>query len=131
MVANLFATGTAAAAQARLLLLTALLLGATVVAESERSSQPQPDHWTSVFAEPPAYLHPAAAISFDVSGLRDSASDSVEAALVASFRTADLQTRAHAHLSLAVYYKLRGMNGLAAEEKRKGDYWRRVAKLAF
>lgn len=129
MIAHPFAAHAAVAAQARLLLLTALLLGATVTAESERAGRPEPDTWSSVFAEPPAYLHPADAIRFDVSGLPVRAVDSIEAALFASFQPVDLQTRAHAHMSLAVYYKMRGLIGLAAEEKRKGDYWLRVAKI--
>jgi len=123
------AASPAAAAQVRLLVLTGLLLGTTLIAEGERASAPAADSWTSVFAEPPAYLHPAAAIGFDVSGVAVPAPDGVEAALLASVHAADSHTRAHAHMSLAVYYKLRGLSGLAAQEKRKGDYWLKVARL--
>jgi len=129
MIAHPFAGGAATAAQARLLLFTALLLGATVTIESERSGSPEPEGWSSVFVEPPAYLHPAEAIRFDISGLPAPAADSIEAALLDSLQPGDLQARAHAHMTLAVYYKLRGKTSLAAEEKRKGDYWLRVAKV--
>ena len=118
----------AAAAPTRLLVLTSLLLCTTVLAESDRAGRPA-EGWSSVFTEPPAYLHPPAAIGFDVSGLSSAAPAGVEAALLASVHPGDLPMRAHAHMSLAVYYKLRGMTDLAAQEKRKGDYWRRVAKL--
>lgn len=131
---NLGATRTAAtivASQLRLLLLTTLLLCATVVAETERASQPLPDDASSVFAEPPAYLHPRDAIPFDLSGVDMSAPGGVEAALLASTREAeDASSRAYAHLSLAVYYKLRGRTAQAEHAKRRGDYWRKIARLA-
>lgn len=119
----------AGAAHARLLVLTVLLLCTTVLAETDRAGRPTAESWSSVFADPPAYLHPRAAIGFDVSGLPSAAPGGVEAALLASVHAADQHTRAHAHMSLAVYYKLRGLSGLAAQEKRKGDYWIKVARL--
>lgn len=130
MLFDSFAASLTPTAQVRLLVLTALLLCTTVIAETDRAGRAQSDSWSSVFAQPPAYLHARAAIPFDVSGLSSDPPGRVEAALLASVHMADLDTRAHAHMSLAVYYKVRGLPELAAREKRKGDYWRRVAKLA-
>jgi hypothetical protein len=118
------------AAQLRLLVLAGLLLGTTIVAQSERAGASARDAWTSVFAEPPAYLHPRTAFGFDLSGLPPAAPGGVEAALLESVRgVAGRYTRAHTHMSLAVYYKIHGQRGRAATEKRKGDYWVRVARF--
>jgi hypothetical protein len=119
----------APAAQLRLLLLTTLLLGTTLVLGSEQRGVPQADS-LDVFSEPPAYLHPQTAIRFDTSGLQGQSAGQVEEALRASMRgAADASTRAHTHMSLAVYYKMQGLPTLAETEKRKGDYWQRVAKF--
>ncbi len=116
--------------QMRLLVLCVLLLGTTVVTQGESASYPVSEAATSVYEEPPAYLHPRTAIGFDLSGLPATPSSGVEAALLASAReAADVEARAHTHMSLAVYYKLNGQNGKAAAEKRKGDYWLRVARI--
>ena len=116
--------------QMRLLVLCVLLLGATVVTRDEPASYAAAEALTSVYEEPPAYLHPRTAIGFDLSGLPASASSGVEAALLASARgAANVEARGHTHLSLAIYYKLRGQNSKAAAEKRKADYWLRVAKF--
>ena len=115
-------------AQRRLLLFTMLLLWTSLTLERE-SAPMTADAGTSVFAEPPAYLHPPEVIGFDLSGLPAKPASDVEAALVASTRAvADVDARAHTHMSLAVYYKLRGQRSRAEAEKRKGDYWMRVAK---
>jgi hypothetical protein len=107
-----------------------LLWGTTVVARDHATGALPGDSGGSVFAEPPAYLHPRAAIGFDLSGLRPPQPGGVEAALVASTRgVVDSDTRAHTHMSLAVYYKIHGETEKAAAEKRKGDYWVRVAKF--
>ena len=114
-------------AQRRLLLFTMLLLWTTLTLDRERAPMIS-DTGTSVFSEPPAYLHPPEAIGFDLSGVPP-ASSGVEAALLASARDVpDVDARAHTHMSLAVYYKLRGQRSRAEAEKRKGDYWMRVAK---
>lgn len=117
-------------AQLRLLLLTTLLFCTTVVLQSERASAASEARDTaSVFTEPPAYLHPPAVIGFDLSGVADPATTHAEEALLASTRSVnDALTRAHTHLSLAVYYKMRGRLRQAEIEKRKADYWRRVAR---
>jgi hypothetical protein len=116
--------------QLRLLLLTTLLLCTTVVLETERGGAGDLSRDTaSVFTEPPAYLHPPAVIGFDLSGLSIPATNQTEAALLESTRSVkDALERAHTHLSLAVYYKMRGLARQAAVEKRKADYWRRVAR---
>ena len=130
MRAHAYAASHPPAAQLRLLLLTGLLLGTTIVAQSQRAGAGARDAWTSVFAEPPAYLHPRAALGFDVSGLPAAAPGGIEAALWASVRgVAGRDTRAHTHMSLAVYYKIHGQGTRAAAEKRKGDYWVRVARF--
>jgi hypothetical protein len=117
-------------AQLRLLILCVLLLGATVVTQDRPAVAAPSEAWATVYLEPPAYLHPRTAIGFDLSGLPHSASDGVEAALLASARTAgNADARAHTHMSLAVYYKLHGQDSRAAAEKRKGDYWVRVSKI--
>ncbi len=117
-------------AQRRLLVLSLLLWCATLVMQVDGARARDTDGWASVFAEPPAYLHPRAAIGFDVSGVRSGAVSGIEVALLESVRIAlDPGTRAHTHMSLAVYYKLSGQDTLAAVEKRKGDYWWRVAKF--
>ena len=116
--------------QLRLLLLTTLLLCTTVVMQNERDlSDLAAGDSASVFSEPPAYLHNPAAIGFDLSGVAVPATNRTEAALLASTRSVnDALDRAHAHLSLAVYYKMRGLSRQAEHEKRKADYWRRVAR---
>jgi hypothetical protein len=117
-------------AHTRLLVLCVLLLGAMVVTQDDGAAAPFSDAVTSVYEQPPAYLHPPTAIGFDLSGLRSTAPGGVEAALVASAEgVMDLEARAHTHMSLAVYYKLNGQGSRAAAEKKKGDYWRRVAKF--
>jgi hypothetical protein len=117
-------------ARVRLLVLSVLLLGTTLVMQVEGARSTGSEAFASVFAQPPAYLHPRAAIGFDVSGVPRSAPSGIEAALLESVRmAADHGTRAHTHMSLAVYYKLSGQRTLAAMEKRKGDYWWRVAKF--
>jgi hypothetical protein len=117
-------------AQLRLLVLCVLLLGTTVVTQ-EQPAVPMPsDALTSVYLEPPAYLHPRTAIGFDLSGLPRPASSAVEAALLESVRDAvNVDARAHTHMSLAVYYKVHGQSSRAAAEKRKADYWLRVARI--
>jgi hypothetical protein len=117
-------------AQRRLLVLSLLLWCATLVLQVDGARTAGTDGWASVFAEPPAYLHPRAAIGFDLSGVPRGVPRGVEASLFESVRMAvDAGTRAHTHMSLAVYYKLAGQGTLAAVEKRKGDYWWRVAKF--
>jgi len=113
--------------QLRLLVLTTLLLCTTVVLETERTPTVTPD--ASVFHQPPAYLHPRAALAFDLSGLKFPATNQTEAALIASAQSAqDVEARAHTHLSLAVYYTMRGLTQQAMSEKRKAEYWRRIAQ---
>lgn len=130
MPAHALAGSLAPVGQVRLLVLTGLLLCATLVAQRARATTAAGDPWSSVFAEPPAYLHPRAALGFDVSGLPSAAPGGMEAALLASVRgVAGQYTRAHTHMSLAVYYKIHGQRGRAAAEKRKGDYWVRVARF--
>jgi hypothetical protein len=130
MRAHHIAGGQAPVAQVRLLVLTVLLLCTTVIGERARGTISAPDSWISVFAEPPAYLHPRAALGFDVAGLPPAAPGGIEAALLASVRgVAGRETRAHTHMSLAVYYKIHGQVTRAAAEKRKGDYWVRVARF--
>jgi hypothetical protein len=112
--------------QIRLLVLSSLLLCTTVIREADRHTLVAD---TSVFSQPPAYLHAPAALGFDLSGLSAPARDRTEAALLESAQSAlDVETRAHAHLSLANYYKMRGLTEQATIEKRKGEYWRRIAK---
>ena len=116
--------------QLRLLVLTTLLLCTTLVLETERTPKPAEadTNWT-VFNEPPAYLHPRAALAFDLSGLRMPATDTIEAALLEAARSAnDDEARAYAHLQLAVYYKEKGNTALASDEKRKAEYWRRIVR---
>lgn len=114
-------------AQLRLLLLTSLLLCTTIVLGAERAATIRQDAAT-VFQAPPAYLHPAAVLRFDLSGLGAHAKNRTEAALIASARIADdVEDRAHTHLSLAVYYKMHGRTQQAVVERRKGEYWRRIA----
>lgn len=110
--------------QTRLLVLTSLLLCTTLVLRYDGKANVTSD---IVFQDPPAYLHPRAAIGFDVSGLN--ARNPTEAELIAETqRDLDPESRAHAHLALAVYYKTRGLTAKAEIEKRKGEYWRRIAK---
>lgn len=117
-------------ARVRLLVLSLLLWCATLVMQVDGARTAGTDGWASVFAEPPAYLHPRTAIGFDLSGVPRGAPRGIEASLFESVRMAvDAGTRAHTHMSLAVYYKLAGQSTLAAVEKRKGDYWWRVAKF--
>lgn len=112
-----------AQSQVRLLVLTSLLLCTTLVMPNK---QPNGSADT-VFQQPPAYLHPRDVLGFDVSGL--SGRDSTEAQLIAATQAQlDADARAHAHFALAVYYKSRGRTEQAEAEKRKGDYWRRIAK---
>jgi len=130
MTPLLWPTPAVSEGQMRLLVLCLLLLGTAVVTQSDPVSYAASEAMTSVYEEPPAYLHPRTAIGFDLSGLPVSASSGVEAALLASARgAANVESRAHTHMSLAVYYKLRGQSGKAAAEKRKADYWLRVAKF--
>ena len=130
MTPLLWPTPAVSEGQTRLLVLCVLLLGTTVVTQSEPASYAASEAATSVYEEPPAYLHPRTAIGFDLSGLPTTASSGVVAALLASARgAADIEARAHTHMSLAVYYKLDGQDAKAAAEKRKGDYWLRVAKI--
>lgn len=117
-------------ARVRLLVLSVLLWGATLIMQVEGARATGAEALASVFAQPPAYLHPRAAIGFDLSGVPHGPPSGVEAALLESVRMAlDHGTRAHMHMSLAVYYKLSGQGTLAAMEKRKGDYWWRVARF--
>lgn len=126
----LWPTPAVSAGHMRLLVLCVLLLGATVLTQDEPASYTTFEAVTSVYEEPPAYLHPRTAIGFDLSGLPASGLSGVEAALLASARgAANVEARGHTHLSLAIYYKLHGQNGRAAAEKRKADYWLRVAKF--
>jgi hypothetical protein len=110
--------------QVRLLVLTSLLLCTTLVLRAEGKPNGSTD---SVFQEPPAYLHPREAIGFDVSGL-DPHNPTDAELLAATQQRLDVEARAHAHLALAVYYKTRGLTQQAVLEKRKGEYWRRIAR---
>jgi hypothetical protein len=110
--------------QVRLLVLTSLLLCTTLVLRTEGKPNGSTD---SVFQEPPAYLHPRGAIGFNISGLNPHNPTEAEL-LAATQQTLDAEARAHAHLALAVYYKNRGLTELAEQEKRKGEYWRRIAR---
>lgn len=129
MPAPAAATRLRAEGHLRLLILSLLLWGTTLVMQGERAPVVV-EGFSSVFEQPPAYLHPPAALAFDVSGVPVAAAGTIEAALFESVRSADDHgTRAHTHMSLAVYYKLSGQSTLAARAKRKGDYWWRVARF--
>lgn len=116
------------ASQLRLLLLASLLLCTSLILGSERAVEERADAAASaVFSAPPAYLHARDALAFDLSGLR-AASTPEESTLVSAARVAaDPAARAYTHLALAVYYKSRGLMDLAREERRKGEYWQRIA----
>jgi hypothetical protein len=110
--------------QLRLLVLTTLLLCTALVMPAGPQSNGSGDN---VFEQPPAYLHPRSVLAFDLSGLKGQ--DTTEAALIAATETnLDPGARAQAHLALAIYYKSRGLTQQAVAEKRKGDYWGRIAK---
>ena len=111
--------------QMRLLVLTSLLLCTTLVLRTE--GRPNGTTTDTVFQDPPAYLHPRGAIGFDVSGLNPHNPTEAEL-LAATQQNLDPEARAHAHLALAVYYKTRGLTQQAVLEKRKGEYWRRIAR---
>lgn len=113
--------------QLRLLILTSLLLCTTVFVGIERAANANRPDSSMVFAEPPAYLHPPAALGFDISGIR--AGGRTEAELRWSVRSAtDGEARAQAHLALAVYYKMRGLGKEARAERRKAEYWLRLGR---
>lgn len=130
MTYDLFAKHLTPSAQARLLVLSVLLLWTTLTVQAELNRHGPIDNSVTVFDEPPAYLHPRTAIGFDLTGL-PARQDGVEAALRASAHQLDgLEARAHTHMSLAVYYKLHGQMSRAVAEKKKGDYWLRVSRYS-
>jgi hypothetical protein len=113
--------------QLRLLILTSLLLCATVLVGIERASTANAIDSSLVFVEPPAYLHPPSVLGFDVSGIHSAGR--TEAELRWEVQSArDAEARAQAHLSLAVYYKMRGLGKEASAERRKAEYWRRLER---
>ena len=114
--------------QRRLLLFTALLLWASL--SFQTASQPQPVETSgTVFEYPPAYLHPTNAIGFDRSGLPPAGDSAADALRLAANSAIDPASRSQTHLGLAVYYTQNGKMALAETEKRKGDYWARVARI--
>lgn len=115
--------------QRRLLLFTALLLWASMTFQAASSPAPLSDVNATVFEHPPAYLHPTEVIGFDLSGLPRSGDSAAAALRAAADSELDPAARAQTHLALAVYYKQHGKTGLAETEKRKGDYWARVARI--
>lgn len=115
--------------QRRLLLFTALLLWTTLTFQAV--SQPTlADANGTVFEHPPAYLHPPEVIGFNLSGLPPAGDTTADALRAAAATATNPAARAQTHLGLAVYYKQHGKRALAENEKRKGDYWARVARIA-
>ena len=115
--------------QRRLLLFTALLLWASMTFQTVSQPAALPEANGTVFEHPPAYLHPTAVIGFDLSGLPAKGDTAADALRTAADSVIDPAARAQTHLGLAVYYKQHGKMALAEMEKRKGDYWARVARI--
>lgn len=114
--------------QRRLLLFTALLLWTSLTFQTVSQSAPAEANGT-VFEHPPAYLHPTEVIGFNLSGLPPVGDSTADALRAAAASAIDPSARAQTHLGLAVYYKQHGKRALAENEKRKGDYWARVARI--